>query len=281
MKRVAVGCMIALLAACDGMTSPGNSGNVSIRFSTSPSTQASLVSSAVPGISADQLTITGTNGTLVIDDVRFIVEEMKLRGSESLASCGNDDDDDHGGDRGRDDNLAVSADRGRDHPEDDGEDDDECEFEGGPFIVDLPLEGAATIATTDVPAGTYDSFRFKIDDLEGDDDDEDDDRARAPGLLAEMRAAYPNFPSKASLVVKGTQNGQPFTVYFRSKIRITQPISPPLTTPGDQNLTVTIDPTAWFKLGGQVLDLASLNGQLIELDDNFTRGLSGTHRGEH
>jgi hypothetical protein len=213
----------------------------------------------------------------VIQDVRFIVEEMKLRGSGSLAGCDDDGDDDRGGD----DNLIVRADRGRDHDEDDSNEGDECEFEGGPFIVDLPLDGAATIATEDVPAGTYHSFTFKIDDLEGDDDDEDDDRARSPELLNQMRAAYPNFPSRASLVVKGTKDGQPFTVYFRSKIRITQTISPPLTVPGDETLTVTIDPSAWFKLGAQVLDLAALNGQLIELGDHFSSGVSGTRHGRH
>jgi hypothetical protein len=46
-----------------------------------------------------------------------------------------------------------------------------------------------------------------------------------------MRAVYPNFPSRASLVVKGTQYGQPFTVFFRTKLRISQAIVPPLTIP--------------------------------------------------
>lgn len=268
---------LILLAACDGATAPGTTGNVSIQFGAASNASLAVSEAAIPGARSDELTVTGTNGTLVIQDVRFIVEEMKLRGSENLAGC-DDDDSDHRSGHG---DLVVRADRGRDHDEDDGDDGDECEFEGGPFIVDLPLDGAATIATEDVPAGTYDSFRFKIDDLEGDDDDEDDDRARAPELLSEMRAAYPDFPSRASLVVKGTKDGQPFTVYFRSKIRITQPISPPLTIPGDETLTVTIDPAAWFKLGTQVLDLAALNGQLIDLGDHFSKGVSGTRHGRH
>lgn len=273
MKKLSFAFLCVLLAACDGVTGPGNSGNVAIRFSTSPTPRSSLLAAGIPGVSSD-LTITGTNGSIVLQDVRFIVEEMKLRGSDNLAGCSEDENDD---DNGRDDNMVVRADRGSD---DENDDEDECEFEGGPFIVDLPLDGATTIATTDVPAGTYDSFTFKIDDLEAGDDDEDDDRARTPDLLANMRAVYPNFPSRASLVVKGTQNGQPFTVYFRSKIRITQPISPPLTIPGDDALTVTIDPSAWFKNGNQVLNLAALNGRLVDLG-NFTSGISGTHRGEH
>ena len=269
--------LLVLATACDGMTSPGTDGSVAIRFGAgSPSAVKADV--LAPGISADELTVTGTNGTLVIQDVRFIVEELELRSSSGVNGCDDDDeDDDHSGSGG----LNVSADRGRDHDEDDGDDDgeDECEVEGGPFIVDLPLDGDATIATENIPAGTYDSFRFKIDDLEEGDDDEDDDRARTPALLAEMRAVYPNFPSRASLVVQGTQNGQPFTVYFRSKLRISQAIVPPLTIPGDDALTVKIDPAMWFKNGNQVLDLLALNGRLVDLEDRFESGVSGTHRG--
>jgi hypothetical protein len=157
-----------------------------------------------PGIATDELTVTGTNGTLVIQDIRFIVEELELRSSNGLNGC--DDDDDNDG---------------------------------------------------------------------------DDDAARTPALLAEMRAVYPNFPSRASLVVKGTQNGQPFTVFFRAKLRASQAIVPPFTIPGDYELTVKIDPGMWFKNGNQVFDLLSLHGRLIELDDRFEGGISGTHSGRH
>jgi len=267
--------LVLLVSACDGATGPGSGGNVAIRFGAGSSAAVSGDLLA-PGVLADELTVTGTNGTLVIQDVRFIVEELELRSSDDVSGCDDDEDDDRSG---RNDGLSISADRGRDHPEDEG--DDDCEVEGGPFIVDLPLDGDATVATESFPAGTYDSFRFRIDDLDDDDDDEDDDAARTPALLAEMRAVYPNFPSRASLVVKGTENGQPFTVFFRSKLRISQAIVPPLTIPGDQALTVKIDPASWFKIGNQVLDLVSLNGQLVELDDRFGAGISGTHSGRH
>lgn len=257
--RIVFPTLLLLAAACDGTTSPGNSGSVAIRFGAG-SSSAVYAGVSAPGISADELTVTGTNATLVIQDVRFIVEELELRSSTDVSGCGNDDE----GDDGKGDDAE-----------------DECEFEGGPFIVDLPLDGDVTIATKDIPAGTYDSFRFKIDDLEEGDDDEDDDRARTPSLLAEMRTVYPNFPSSASLVVKGTQNGQPFTVYFKSKLRISQAIVPPLTIPGDDALTVKIDPARWFRLGNQVLDLLSLNGRLIDLEDHFEMGVSEVHRGRH
>jgi hypothetical protein len=37
----------------------------------------------------------------------------------------------------------------------------------------------------------------------------------------------------------------------------------------------------WFKNGNQVFDLLSLHGRLIELDDRFEGGISGTHSGRH
>jgi hypothetical protein len=272
MKRwITATVVIALLAACDAATGPGEKGNVAVRFGTTTNSAlaSNILSTDDHHPTLDQLTVSGTNGSIVIDDIRFIVEEMELRSSESNSACENDDENEV------DDDIRTS--QGSDQGRDDDEADDECEFEGGPFIVDLPLGGATTIATQDVPAGTYDSFRFKMDDLEGDDDDEADDRANAPNLLADMRAVYPNFPSKASMVVKGTQNGQPFVVYLRSKLRVSQPISPPLVVPGNQALTVQIDPTAWFKIGNQVMNLAALNGQLVNWGQ-FNSGMRGAHR---
>jgi hypothetical protein len=273
--RIVLAILSIAAIACDGSTAPRSSGSVAVKFGAGSSSAVSATVLATdPRLAADQVTLVGTNATLVIEDVRFIVEEMKLRSSSVTSTCADDDDDrvlaDRSGSSG-DDDVA--------HVED--EHDDECEFEGGPFIVDLSLDGTATIATENVPAGVYDSFRFKVDDLEEDDGDEIDDRARTPALLAEIRAVYPNFPSRASLVVKGTQDGQPFIVYFRSKLEISQPISPPLTIPGDEALTVRIDPAGLFKIGTQVLDLLALNGQLVESGLPFESGVSGVRRGEN
>jgi hypothetical protein len=81
------------------------------------------------------------------------------------------------------------------------------------------------------------------------------------------------------MVVHGTQNGTPFTVYFRSKIKVRQAISPPLVVPGDQVLTVQLDPAMWFKVGNQILNLAALNGRLVDLG-SFGNGISGVHHGD-
>jgi hypothetical protein len=232
-------------------------------------------------VASSDLTVTGANGTLVIDDIRFIVEELELESSEASSVCSDDEEENE-----HDDDLRVAADErsGRssnDDEDDDGEDDDECEFEGGPFLVDLPLDGSGnvTISTESVPAGTYDFLKFKIDDLEADDEDDDDEAANTPALLSQIRTAYPNFPSRASMVVHGTQNGTPFTVYFRSKIKVKQAISPPLVVPGDQTVTVNLDPSMWFKIGNQVLNLLSLDGRLVDLG-TFNSGIKGIHHGD-
>jgi hypothetical protein len=268
---IKLAALLVFLAACDGSTGPGSGGKVALRFSSSTNSQvsANLMSSGDLTLASD-LTVTGTNGTLLIDDIRFIVEELELKSSDATSACGDDEHE-------VDDDLRVAADdRQGGNDDEDNEDEDDCEFEGGPFIVDLPLDGKATITTENVPAGTYDSFKFKIDDLEADDEDDDDEIAKTPTLLADIRAAYPNFPSRASMVVHGTQNGTPFTVYFRSKIKVRQAISPPLVVPGDQVLTVQLDPAMWFKVGNQVMNLAALNGRLVDLG-NFGNGISGIH----
>jgi hypothetical protein len=280
MKRfIPFTALLLFVAACEGGTGPGNNGNVAVKFSTGASQRVSsnVLSAGSAVASADQLTLTGSNGTLVIDDIRFIVEEMELRSSDANSVC---EDNEHE----VDDDLRVSYD-GSQGGNDDGNDDedenhDECEFDGGPFIVDLPLEGnTLTLTTENVPAGTYDRLKFKVDDLEGEHDDEADDSVNTTKLLSDIRTVYPNFPARASMVVHGTQNGQPFTVYFRSKLHVTQAINPPLVVPGNQVVTVNLDPSMWFKNGNQVLNLAALNGRLVDLG-TFRNGILRVHRGD-
>jgi hypothetical protein len=275
--KIGVVALFVAAIACDGSTGPGGGGKVAIKFGagSSSAVRGNLIASSAPAASSD-LTVTGTNGTIDIQDIRFIVEEIKLKSTEGTGGCAEDENDDRG-----DDNVLVRADdRHGGDAEHENENDDDCEFEGGPFIVDLPLDGNTTIATENVPAGTYDHVSFKVDDLEGGDDDENDDRANSPNLLNQIRTVYPDFPSRASMVVKGTQNGTPFTVYFRSKMRINQVIDPPLTVPGTQVLTVKLDPSMWFKNGNQVLNLAALNGRLVDIGNGFGTGIKSAHRGD-
>ncbi len=278
---------IITLGACDGSTAPRNGANVAINFGTSvrSSVSADVQLSGNPALVSD-LTLTGTNGTLVIQDIRFIVSRLELKqstGTTCTDSSGTDDSRssnllraDHGSSGG-------GSNDGANHDANDGrERDAECnEFEGGPFLVDLPLAGLTSIATSKVPAGTYDAFSFRIRGLDADNEAGDDstELKNAQSVLAQMRTFYPNFPSSASMVVKGTFNGTPFTTYFRAKLEIEQQLATPLTVPGDNSLQVMIDPTAWFNNGTQVLNLGALNGQTVNLGSNFRNGVKGTDRG--
>jgi hypothetical protein len=275
------------LGACDGSTSPHNGATVAVNFGTAVSSNvlADVQLSGNPALASD-LTLTGTNGTLVIQDIRFIVSRLELKQAEGVTCTDNSSTDDS-----RSSNLLRAdhgssgggSDDGANHDANDGrERDAECdEFEGGPFLVDLPLTGLTSIATTNVPAGTYDAFSFRIRGLDADNESGDDsvELKNAGSILTQMRTFYPNFPSSASMVVKGTFNGTPFTTYFRSRLEIEQKLATPLTVPGDNSLQVMIDPSAWFKNGTQVLNLGALNGQTVDLGSNFRNGVRGTDRG--
>ena len=58
--RIVFPTLLLLAIACDGTTSPGNGGSVAIRFGAGSSSVVYADVSA-PGISADELTVTGTN----------------------------------------------------------------------------------------------------------------------------------------------------------------------------------------------------------------------------
>ena len=127
-RMLSAPALALLVAACSDSTGAGN-GNVAIRFVTSAGARQAI--SAGPSYNhagtSDVLTLTGTNGTLQLQDVRLIVSKLELeRADGSCASAGGEDDE------------------------------GECEeFEGGPFLVDLPLSGGSvTVSTEQVAAGT-------------------------------------------------------------------------------------------------------------------------------
>ncbi|HEU4457070.1 MAG TPA: hypothetical protein VFR81_28635 [Longimicrobium sp.] len=248
--------LLLALAACDGSTTGADGGSVAVRFATSPAARASLAPSAAaaPGFShagtSDVLAITGSNGTLRIEDIRLIVSELELEQAEG--SCAGEDD---GG--------------------------DDCEeFESGPFLVDLPLSGGAvTLATDRIAPGSYDELDFEVENLESDDDDDTGERQAIQALLAQLRGVYPGFPSRASMVAHGTftpagsTTAQPFTVYFNAEIEVEMDLSPPVTVPGTTALTVEINPALWFRDGAQVVNLAALDGRTIEFHSQLRDGI--------
>ena len=251
--------MAALLAvtsmgACDdglGVDGPGNV-TVAFRSAEAPATSAEPV--AAPAASPlRQVTFEGTNGTLVLEEVYMILDEVEL-------DTVDDDCDDGLEDDGTDDDGASCAD-----------------FEAGPRLVALPLDGSPVTAfEAGIAPGRYDELEFEIEHL----DDDDDDRARNEALRAEILALIPDWPDQASIYVAGTfqaDGGDPvaFRTFVDAEIEIELDLSPPLEVGadgvGDRDLVVDVRPDLWFGDGqGGVIDLTAWDydetGRLLELE---------------
>jgi len=196
------------LSACGGddPLSPPDGGRVSLSVvvPTNPAGAASLA----PAFDVEQTD--GTN-TLVLEEVQLVLREVELEGEgfECKGSEGLDDG---------------------------GEDDDDCEeFEAGPFLVDLPLDGdVETILSIDVPAGTYDEIEFEIHKLGSDDQ--------------VFVSANPDF-ADISIRVRGRYNGESFE--FTQDLDVEQEVelSPPLVVEEGAeptNLTIAMGVETWF-----------------------------------
>jgi hypothetical protein len=255
----------AIVAACGDATGSG-SGRVAIRFGTEPSAGSRTVvdgsNAALSVAAADEVTATGTNGTLKIEDIQLIVSEVTLKRAEN-DDCRHD----------------VKGEEARHEGEKRREENAECKkFEGGPFLVDLPLGGGVvTVLQADVPAGTFRAIKFEIEDFEMDNDDDDAEQHRASALFTQLKAAYPNLPAGANMVVKGvftptTGAPRPFIVYFNADIEIKQRFEEPLVVAEGGGVTVRIDPTKWFVNGNRVRDLSALDGKLVEFEFEMRQG---------
>lgn len=187
--------------------------------------------------------IVGSNGELDLTGIQMLVSEFELESEDDSCEVG--------------DGAACS------------------EFESGPFFLDLPLDGGSVALPTEtVPNGTYEELDFEVEDLE---DDGEDDDAAALELLADVRAVYADWPAGASMRAEGTftpTGGSPvaFVTYFDAEIEVELEFSAPLVLSDDRSdvdLTVHLDPDAWFALGdGSVLDLSQYDwGTTSELLD--------------
>lgn len=224
-----------------------------------------MAASAQASASGDSLVIVGSNGTLVIHDVRFIVSEFELK--RSGAAC------------------------------DGATDEDACEkFEAPPSFLDLPLvSGTAVGASQVVPAGTYTKMEFEVENVSSDEDDSAAKRAQTDSLFTEIRATFPDWPSKASMVVRGTftatdsATAVPFRAYFDAEIEIEREFSPALVvteTGAGEAVHVRIDPAAWFKRAdGKVVDLSAIDyartGKLVEFELDMEHGFGKAEHGDN
>lgn len=253
---------LAGLVACDATTRPN--ANARVEF-------ASPAVAGLSALTADSagLVITGTNGTLTITDIKLIVDRVELRRAT----------------------VATCADSARSH-DDDAHDDDDCPaFRTGLFVADVPVgTGAVTVAAAEIPAGTYTALKFKVKDLEVDDDDDDDVgmATRLQAILTQLRAAHPDWPGQASLMVIGTftpTGGTPqtFRTYFEAEIEIESPLTPPVVIDStNTGIRVDLRPDLWFRNADgtvwnlSVLDFAS-TGRVIEFEREFEHGVESDH----
>lgn len=251
---VQIGLLIALISSCDTTstnTEPGQ-GSVELQFKTvSGSSSSKSVSSGKVSSSDDSLTIEGTNGTLLINDILFIVEKFKLEPADT-------------------DNDSTEIE----------------EFESEPFFVDLPLsDSSLSLANSRIQAGLYEELEFEVKDLDFEDEEESEDQEHQE-LADSIRSEFPDWPDEASMVLIGTfipSDGDPksFKVFAKAEIEIELEFNPPLEVTGDniqQVVSVQINPSRWVQQeDDNVLDLSRYDWnehqQLLEFEAKFKDGV--------
>jgi hypothetical protein len=208
MKRMLIATLLTVgVAACGDGVGPGDDATVSLSFTTrAPGAAAAAGFSA--SVMADTL-VDGTN-TLVITKGEIVLREIELK-KQAYDDC----------------NESMS--------------DDDCEeFETGPILVDLPLNGSVeTEITIAPPPDTYDELEFDIHKVSNDDPED-----------AQFRGDYPHMIGK-SIRIEGSYNGSTFV--FETDLSVEQEFDlPPITiteTTGAVNVTVLLDLDQWFRDG--------------------------------
>jgi hypothetical protein len=254
---------VGLVLGCGDGTGPGGAGNVRIQFALGPGLGASRSGGSVLGGSAaaqQGVPIDGDNGALDITRIAVVVEEFELEPPE-VADCD-------------------------ETPQPPG-----CvDFETQYFFIDIPVDGSQlTVLDQNAPAGMYEEVEVEIDELEVDEDDADD-LANADiiqDLLSDIRSDpdLQDWPDQASMVVMGTftpKDAQgnlgdpvPFTTFFRAEIEIEyEPPTPFEVSDGNAvTVMVNLQLDLWFRQGNDVLDLAALQSELVELDLEIENGI--------
>ena len=218
---LAVGLVV--FSGCDSTGSSADESEVAVGFGTvgSTGTTAQVLPKA-----DDSLVVTGANGTLTIDDIRFIVSEVEMEGEADSAEFETDN----------------------------------------PAFVDLPLDSTEVVSVVrgQLPAGTYNEFEFSVEDADLDDGEDEGALDRLRANIED--AGFTNWPSAASMVVLGTYtpdggDARTFTTYFDAEIEVEIEMEGrSFVVGGDdpsRRLTVNLSPSRWFVSDGQPLDLSS------------------------
>lgn len=208
---------------------------------TSVTLQFNTISNSTPKIAAkssqnnDTLRIEGSNGTLIIDDIRFIVEDFELqRSSGECEGLPNEDD---------------------------------CEeFEADPFFVDLPLTAdSISLGNSLIEPGLYDELEFETDDLDVSEEEDPVEQQQKQDLINAVRAVYPDWPTSASMVITGSfvssqGDTTQFKTYAEAEIEIELEFNPPLEITENsvsKLLKLNINPVDWFlRPDNTILDLS-------------------------
>jgi hypothetical protein len=222
-----------IVAACSDSSSPNGSsqGTMSFAAGSGPAPVASIA----PSYSSAPISVNGQ--TLVLSQVQIVLSEIELKQQEHTGVCT-------------------------------GEEPGCEEFEAGPVLIDLPLDGGVvTPLSTPVSAGTYSGAELKLD-IPSEDD------AATTAFLA----ANPTWPADASVHAVGTfdandGNGpQPFDVYIGGESELELGFNPPVVVDasGAFNVTVAIDPSTWFVSAGALIDPRLLSGNSSLREAVFT-----------
>lgn len=256
-KLVAITLLSGFLAfAVSGCDSTGTNadvgqGKVQIQMKTL-SGSSSKANSFNVNSSHDSLVVEGSNGTLKIDDIRFIAEEFSLEKEEE-----------NGGDDSDSDNEEIEA---------------------GPFFVDLPLvSDTLFIGENLIPEGTYSELEMEVGDLDFEDEDSDESY---PELADSIRSEFPDWPEDASMVVTGTftdsdGNSNSFKVFAEAEIEIEKEFDSPIEVTADninEVISINIMPESWFmKEDGTVYDLSQADwdktNEVLEFEGEFENGI--------
>jgi hypothetical protein len=204
------------------------------------------------------LGIEGSNGKLIINDLRFIVEDFELERADG--ACGDTE----------------------------GNEEDCEEFKSNPFFVDLPLQGdTLDLNTAAIKPGTYEELKFNIDDLDLEEEAEEDQDAKQQ-LANEVRGEFPDWPDEVSMVILGdfiSSQGDTtnFKTFAEAELEIEMEFNPPLEV-GDNSVNklirVNIAPKSWFlRSDGTVLNLSEYDydstGQILEFEVEIEHGFEG------
>jgi hypothetical protein len=237
-----VALAVLVLAACSDALGPGDQGQVRIGFRLAVSNGA---------MNNGEMVITGSNGTLRITEIAFIVNEFELE---------------------REEDACDSSGPGN-----------ECEeFEAPPAFLRPPVTGRNVVVVTQaVPAGTYTELEFEVEDLEL--DEGNDEAGAIAAAAAAARAAFPQWPDEASHMITGTFTPTggapiPFMVFFEAEIEIEKDLAPPLVVDQEnETVTIELDPSVWFRrFDGTVMNLAAFDfettGIVVEFEAELENG---------